>query len=198
MSVDATACASRGPESAGRRRELMLYSKYRYETAHVSCRAHTEGSRRLASRRGSQAAKRRGLASDAAGIPDPISAARDASARCRSAADRARLVDEARDPALHRSLRKAGVPRRRIQRPVQPRPPHLRSGRRDDACSWRARSHPIIGAGTLHALLNGVQFLGATLHAFVERGGRVLDPDDESNISLELLFGPLLRELTSG
>ncbi len=56
-----------------------------------------------------------------------------------------------------------------------------------------SRVHPIIGGGTLQALLLGVQFLGAMLHDFVARGGRVLDPEDDSDIPLGALFGPMLR-----
>lgn len=53
---------------------------------------------------------------------------------------------------------------------------------------------PIAGESTLQALLLGVQFLGTTLHDFISRGGRVLDPeDDDSDVPLEALFGPLLR-----
>ena len=59
-----------------------------------------------------------------------------------------------------------------------------------------SRVHPIIGGGTLQALLLGVQFLGMMLHDFVSRGGRVLDPDDDSDVALAALFGPMLREIT--
>ncbi|HEY1546513.1 MAG TPA: hypothetical protein VGG28_01770 [Kofleriaceae bacterium] len=62
--------------------------------------------------------------------------------------------------------------------------------------SLYSRDQPIIGAGTLQALLLAVQFLGTTLRAFLARGGRVLDADDDSNLSLESLFGPMLRDLT--
>lgn len=52
--------------------------------------------------------------------------------------------------------------------------------------------HPVISGGTLGALVSGVQFLGWLLHDFVARGGRVLDPEDESDVPLEAIFGPLL------
>jgi len=54
--------------------------------------------------------------------------------------------------------------------------------------------HPIIGGGTLQALLLAVRFVGTMLHDFVSRGGRVLDPEDDSDVPLEALFGPLLRK----
>ena len=56
-----------------------------------------------------------------------------------------------------------------------------------------SRVHPIIGGGTLHALLVAVQFLGAMLHDFISRGGRILDPEDDSDVPLAELFGPMLR-----
>jgi hypothetical protein len=56
--------------------------------------------------------------------------------------------------------------------------------------------HPIIGAGTLSALLLGVRFLGTMLHELISRGGRVLDPEDDSDIPLEAMFGPMLCALT--
>jgi hypothetical protein len=52
--------------------------------------------------------------------------------------------------------------------------------------------HAIIGGGTLGALLLGVRFLGTLLHGFVSDGGRVLDPEDDTEIPLEALFGPML------
>lgn len=58
-----------------------------------------------------------------------------------------------------------------------------------------SRVHPIIGGGTLQALLLGVQFLGTMLHDFIARGGRVLDPEDDSDVPLAALFGPMLREI---
>ena len=57
-----------------------------------------------------------------------------------------------------------------------------------------SRVHPIIGGGTLQALLLAVQFLGTMLHDFISRGGRVLDPEDDSDVPLAALFGPMLRE----
>ncbi len=55
-----------------------------------------------------------------------------------------------------------------------------------------SRIHPIIGAGTLQALLLGVRFLGRLLHDHLARGGRVLHADDDSDVALDALFGPLL------
>jgi hypothetical protein len=60
--------------------------------------------------------------------------------------------------------------------------------------SLHSGRHPIIGAGTLQALLLGVQFLGTILHAFVERGGRVLY-NDGLDVPLAALFGPMLRNV---
>lgn len=57
-----------------------------------------------------------------------------------------------------------------------------------------SRVHPIIGGGSLQALLLGVRFLGTMLHDFIARGGRVLDAEDDTDVPLEALFGPLLRE----
>jgi hypothetical protein len=53
--------------------------------------------------------------------------------------------------------------------------------------------HPAISAGTLGALLLAVEALGGTLHGFIASGGRVLDPEDDSDIPLAALFGPLFR-----
>lgn len=52
------------------------------------------------------------------------------------------------------------------------------------------RLHPIIGDGTLQALLLGVRFAGSRLNDFVSRGGRVVDPEDGSDIDLTVLFAP--------
>lgn len=60
-----------------------------------------------------------------------------------------------------------------------------------------SRARPMIGCGSLQALLLGIQFLGMTLHAFIENGGRVLDVNDGSDIQLASLFGPLLRNFGS-
>lgn len=57
-----------------------------------------------------------------------------------------------------------------------------------------SREHPMIGFGTLSALLNGVSFLGIVLHRFVSDGGRVLDAEDGTEVDAAALFGPLLRE----
>jgi hypothetical protein len=59
--------------------------------------------------------------------------------------------------------------------------------------SLHSRAHPVIAGGTLGALLSGVEFLGVILHGFIAHGGRVLDPDDDSEVPLEVLFGPLWR-----
>jgi hypothetical protein len=53
---------------------------------------------------------------------------------------------------------------------------------------------PISGESTLQALLLGVRFLGMRLHDFRSKGGRVLDPADDSDIELSELFGSLLRD----
>jgi len=53
----------------------------------------------------------------------------------------------------------------------------------------------LIGGGTLQALLLAVQFLGTTLHDFISRGGRILCPEDDSDVPLAALFGPMLREV---
>ncbi len=44
---------------------------------------------------------------------------------------------------------------------------------------------PTYGASTLQALLLGLRFLGYELHHFLERGGRVLDPDEDQDVSLD-------------
>ena len=56
-----------------------------------------------------------------------------------------------------------------------------------------SRDLPVIGVGTLQALIMGIRLLGTLLHDFVSRGGRILDPDDDSEVPLEFLFGPMLR-----
>jgi hypothetical protein len=59
-----------------------------------------------------------------------------------------------------------------------------------------ASSHkypPIVGGSTLQALLLGLRLLGYELHHFLERAGRVLDPDEDEDVSLDALFGPLVR-----
>jgi len=58
-----------------------------------------------------------------------------------------------------------------------------------------SRVHPIIGGGTLQALLLAVQLVGSMLHDFISRGGRILDPEDDSDVPLAALFGPMLREI---
>jgi hypothetical protein len=61
-------------------------------------------------------------------------------------------------------------------------------------------AHPIIGGGTLQSLLLAVQLLGTMLHSFVERGGRVLYPEEDRDaegyvdVPLRALFGSMLRD----
>src|SRR4029078_4198034 len=45
-----------------------------------------------------------------------------------------------------------------------------------------SRDLPVIGVGTLQALIMGIRLLGTLLHDFVSRGGRILDPDDDSEV----------------
>ncbi len=65
--------------------------------------------------------------------------------------------------------------------------------------SLHTGARPIVGDGTLQALLLGVQFLGDMLHDFVRRGGRVLYAEDDADLErdvevpLDALFGPMLR-----
>lgn len=56
------------------------------------------------------------------------------------------------------------------------------------------RVGPIIGASSVQALLLAVRFLGTILHGFTSRGGRVVDPADDSDMAIEASFGPLLRD----
>ena len=56
---------------------------------------------------------------------------------------------------------------------------------------------PISGGEPLQALLLAVRFLGARLHDFKTKGGRVLHRgDDECEVELDAFFGPLLRPAT--
>jgi hypothetical protein len=48
------------------------------------------------------------------------------------------------------------------------------------------------GTSTVQALLLGVRHLGMRLHDFRSKGGRVLDPRDDSD-ALDGTFGPLLQ-----
>lgn len=52
---------------------------------------------------------------------------------------------------------------------------------------------PVIGSGTLAALLNAVEYAGMMLHLFCSQGGRVLDAEESSELDLALWFGPLFR-----
>jgi hypothetical protein len=56
-----------------------------------------------------------------------------------------------------------------------------------------ASSHPIHWESTLQAMLLALQLAGWELHRFTASGGRVLDPDEDTDIPLEAIFGPLLR-----
>jgi hypothetical protein len=55
--------------------------------------------------------------------------------------------------------------------------------------------HHVSGGGTLSALLLGIQLLGYLLHDFRARGGRVVDADDGTDVDLDSMFGPFLREI---
>jgi len=59
------------------------------------------------------------------------------------------------------------------------------------------QSYPAIGDCKMQALLLAVQQIGMRLHDFLSRGGRVLCPDEDKDIRLDLFFGPLLREIPS-
>jgi hypothetical protein len=48
------------------------------------------------------------------------------------------------------------------------------------------------GEGTLQALVLALRLAGMRLHDFQVRGGRVLDPQDGSDLPLTTIFGPLL------
>jgi hypothetical protein len=50
----------------------------------------------------------------------------------------------------------------------------------------------ISGNGTLQPLLLALRNAGAQLDGFLRQGGRLLDPDTDEEIDLELTFGPLL------
>lgn len=56
------------------------------------------------------------------------------------------------------------------------------------------RTGPIFGESSLQALLLGVRFLGMRLHDFLSKGGRVLDPEDDSDVGLDESFGTFLRD----
>jgi hypothetical protein len=51
----------------------------------------------------------------------------------------------------------------------------------------------IHGASTLQALLLATRFLGMRLHDFLSKGGRVVEPDEDTDVALEAIFGVLLR-----
>jgi hypothetical protein len=55
------------------------------------------------------------------------------------------------------------------------------------------RTWPIRGTSTLQALLLATRFLGMRLHDFISKGGRVVYPDGDDDVTLEALFGALLR-----
>ena len=52
---------------------------------------------------------------------------------------------------------------------------------------------PIVGEGTLQALLLALRLGGYRLHDFTSRGGRVLTPAGDE-VGLDAIFGPLLME----
>lgn len=83
----------------------------------------------------------------------------------------------------------------------------------DQSWSDRAAPYMIHGETTLQALLLAASFVGTMLHAFIERGGRVLYPprgatttdggeedvdDGDTDVALEAIFGPLLAPPRSG
>ncbi|HSN30538.1 MAG TPA: hypothetical protein VLT45_29835 [Kofleriaceae bacterium] len=59
---------------------------------------------------------------------------------------------------------------------------------------WRPEHAPR-APGTLSALVSGIEVLGHMLHAFVSRGGRVLAPEDGTDVDLKSIFGPLYRPI---
>lgn len=54
---------------------------------------------------------------------------------------------------------------------------------------------PIFGASKLQALVLALQFLAWELHRFIEQGGKALEPGDESDTRLDLIFGKLWRAI---
>jgi hypothetical protein len=56
---------------------------------------------------------------------------------------------------------------------------------------------PMLGSDTMQALCMALRFVGWKLHAFLARGGRVLD-DDGEDVGIEAVFGPLLAEFVAG
>jgi len=58
---------------------------------------------------------------------------------------------------------------------------------------FQERIPRISGGSSLQALLLATRFLGWRLHDFVSKGGRVLDPSDDSDLELKSMFGALLR-----
>jgi len=59
-----------------------------------------------------------------------------------------------------------------------------------------SRHVPAMGSSPLQALLLGLGHLGYRLYDFISKGGRVIDPVDDSNFGIEAYFGPLLRHAT--
>lgn len=53
---------------------------------------------------------------------------------------------------------------------------------------------PIHGGSNLQALMLAVRFLGMRIHDFLSKGGRVLDPDDDTDMQLQAFFGRLLAD----
>jgi hypothetical protein len=50
---------------------------------------------------------------------------------------------------------------------------------------------PMIGGGTLSALIHGIEMTASLLRDFVADGGRVLDPADDADLPLSAMFGAL-------
>jgi len=49
-------------------------------------------------------------------------------------------------------------------------------------------SLPMIGGGTFDALINALRTVAALLRAFLEQGGRVLDPEGDSDLDVDGLL----------
>jgi hypothetical protein len=67
---------------------------------------------------------------------------------------------------------------------------------RDCACAialdgMQPMKGPIYGEDTLQALLLAARFMGMTLHDFLDRGGRVLHPAEDTDVPLDAYFGAL-------
>jgi hypothetical protein len=53
----------------------------------------------------------------------------------------------------------------------------------------------VFGDNPLQALFLAMSLAGQLMHDFLERGGRVLDPQEEVDVPLDAYFGPLLRSV---